>query len=62
MHYGTATAIREQRAIVLEAAYTTHPERFVRIKPQPPLLPTAVWINPPPKETPLIRSRRAEVA
>src|ERR1022692_4869852 len=26
-----------------------HPERFVRKPPQPPALPTAVWINPPPK-------------
>ena len=50
VHYGRAAAIREQRAIILEAAYIAHPERFVRVKPQPPLLPTAVWINPPQKE------------
>ena len=50
VHYGTATAIREQRMNVLAAAYATHPERFVRAKPQPPLLPTAVWINPPALE------------
>src|ERR1022692_807483 len=29
--------------------YAAHPERFVRKPPQPPALPTAVWINPPPK-------------
>lgn len=51
VHYGIATAIRAQRRVVLEAAYAAHPERFVRIPPQPPLLPTAVWINPPQKET-----------
>src|ERR1019366_8267145 len=47
VHYGRASAIREQRAVVLSAAYAAHPERFVRIIPQPPLLPTSVWINPP---------------
>ena len=28
-------------------AYAAHPERFVRKPPQPPILPHAVWINPP---------------
>ena len=50
VHYGLAAGIREQRAKVLEAAYTAHPERFVRAKPQPPKLPTAVWINAPANE------------
>lgn len=50
VHYGRAMAIRDQRAVVLNAAYAAHPERFVRVAPQPPLLPTAVWINPPAKE------------
>lgn len=35
---------------VLEAAYAAHPERFVRAMPQPPPLPTTVWIYPPAKE------------
>lgn len=35
---------------VLEAAHAAHPERFIRAMPQPPTLPTAVWINPPAKE------------
>jgi hypothetical protein len=30
-------------------AYAVHPERFVRKPPQPPALPTEVWINLPPK-------------
>ena len=50
VHYGLAEEVREQRARVLEAAYASNPERFVRGQPQPPKLPTAVWINPP--ETP----------
>ena len=28
-----------------------HPERFVKKPPQPPILPHAVWINPPKKES-----------
>jgi len=35
---------------VLDAAYATRPERFVRRPPAPPALPTAAWINKP-KET-----------
>ena len=42
VHYGLATAIREQHAAVLKAAYAAHQERFLRAKPQPPALPTAV--------------------
>jgi hypothetical protein len=45
VHYGLAAGIREQRAAVPEAAYAAHPEHFIRAKPQPPALPTAVWIN-----------------
>jgi putative transposase len=47
VHYGTATHIRAQRSIVLTAAYHAHPERFVRKPPEPPVLPTGSWINPP---------------
>jgi putative transposase len=47
VHYGTATEIRQQRGLVLNAAYHTHPERFVRKPPEPPALPTSSWINPP---------------
>ena len=50
MHYGLAAGIRDQRAVVLAAAYAAHPERFIRARPTPPALPTAVWINPPVKE------------
>jgi transposase InsO family protein len=50
VHYGTADLVREQRAITLTQAYAAHPERFGR-RPQPPTLPTAVWINEPHPET-----------
>jgi putative transposase len=51
VHYGRAGAVREKRAIVLNAAYAEHPERFVHEPPQPPALPTAVWINQPEEDT-----------
>ena len=50
MHAGQAAAAREQRQQVLTAAYTAHPERFVKGRPHPAVLPHAVWINPPVKQ------------
>jgi len=47
VHHGTAVAVRENRQVVLDAAYRDHPERFVRRPPTPPLLPQEVWINKP---------------
>lgn len=47
VHFGRAHAVRERRAVTLDRAYLAHPERFVRSKPAPPQLPTAVWINRP---------------
>jgi putative transposase len=38
------------RQVVLDAAYSAHPERFVRKPPRPPELPSQVWINKPPLE------------
>jgi len=52
LHYGRAEAIRVQRGSVLDAAYATHPERFVAKPPTPPQLPEIAWINEPPKDTP----------
>jgi putative transposase len=54
VHYGTATEIREQRAVVLDAAYAANPTRFSR-RPTPPKLPTVAWINEPSREA-LIQS------
>jgi len=47
VHYGQAEAVCARRADVLAAAYRAHPERFVRRPPHVPMLPPAVWINPP---------------
>lgn len=46
VHHGTAGQIRAMRAEVLADAHARHPHRFRR-PPQPPTLPTAVWINRP---------------
>ncbi len=47
VHHGHAGAVREQRAVILSAAYQAHPERFVRHPPMPPKIPSNSWINPP---------------
>lgn len=49
VHSQRAELVRDRRQHTLDAAYAEHPERFVRKPPQPPALPTEVWINPPPK-------------
>ena len=51
VYYGTAPEIRQQRAVVLDAAYQAHPERFVQGRPTPPPLPDTVYINPPQEAT-----------
>jgi putative transposase len=51
VHYGRAELVRARRVAVLTAAYAAHPERFVGKPPQPPALPTAVWINQPKEDT-----------
>ena len=47
VHYGQVECVRTARQHVLAAAYVAHPERFVRRPPAPPVVPAAVWINPP---------------
>jgi len=47
LHYGEASFVVASRGQILQSAYATHPERFVNGIPQPPQLPSAVWINPP---------------
>jgi hypothetical protein len=47
LQYGGAEKVIEDRAEVLQEAYATHPERFVRGCPQRQVVPTEVWINPP---------------
>jgi putative transposase len=55
VHYGTATEIRAQRTVTLDAAYAANPARFRHRRPQPPKLPTVAWINEPTPEA-LIKS------
>jgi putative transposase len=47
VHFGEAQAVLAQRQAVLDAAYQTHPDRFVRRPPKPLPLPSEVWINKP---------------
>lgn len=47
VHHGQAEGVIEYRRQVLQTAYATHPERFVRGEPSPPELPAEVWINKP---------------
>jgi hypothetical protein len=47
VHYGLAQEPNDARWNTLLAAYSAHPERFVKKPPEPPSLPDAVWINPP---------------
>jgi putative transposase len=51
VHYGRAATVLQVRHRTRLAAYVAHPERFVKGPPRPETLPTAVWINPPPKTT-----------
>ena len=53
VHYGNAQDVLRSRQEVLDAAYTAHPERFVRRAPVPLQLPREVWINPPEPKTSL---------
>jgi putative transposase len=47
VHYGLAPEVRENRQLVLDAAFAAHPDRFVRRPPVPLPLPKEVWINKP---------------
>lgn len=52
VHYGRAGRVTKIRQMTLDAAYELHPERFVSKTPKAPVLPQAVWINPPKKDQP----------
>lgn len=47
VHYGKTREVLQVRQTTLNLAYAAHPERFVRKTPEPPIVPDAVWINPP---------------
>jgi putative transposase len=55
VHYGTASEVRAQRQVTLDAAYAANPSRFRHRPPAPPKLPTVAWINEPAQES-LIKS------
>lgn len=48
VHFGLASEVVAQRQIVLDAAFRSHPERFVRKPPMQAPPPLKVWINKPP--------------
>jgi len=52
VYFGHAERMQLERARVLQAAYTAHPERFVRHLPVPPQLPGVAWINKPAEVSP----------
>jgi putative transposase len=52
VHHGRAAETRNTRALVLNKAYTAHPERFVNKPPTPPPLPEPAWINKPQEVNP----------
>ena len=51
VHHHRTQSVLDQRGRTLQAAWTRHPERFVRGIPKPDPLPEAVWINPPVTST-----------
>ena len=51
VHYGLAGAMRQRRQATLDAAFLAHPMRFKHKAPKLADMPSAVWINPPPKES-----------
>ena len=46
VHHHRTRSVLDQRGRTLQAAWTRHPERFVRGVPKPDSLPEAVWIQP----------------
>ena len=50
--HGRIAEVAARRQTALDAAYATHPERFVKGAPKVALPPTTVAINPPPPEPP----------
>ncbi len=52
IHFGQTDTINVDRQTGLDAAFLNTPKRFVRQRPKPPQIPTAVWINPPKKTEP----------
>lgn len=47
VHYGQTGDVYAARQEILDQAFHSNPERFVKKPPEPPRKPTAAWINPP---------------
>ena len=47
VHCGQADEVYAARQKTLDGAFQSNPERFVKKPSEPPLKPTAAWINPP---------------
>jgi putative transposase len=52
VHYCLAAGMRVIRQDTLDAAFAANPNGFKNKRPVLSAIPTAAWINPPPKETP----------
>jgi putative transposase len=50
VHDGSWEQVRDARQLVLNAAYSAHPERFGHGRPHAPELPKRAWINHPPSK------------
>jgi putative transposase len=50
VHYGQAELVHATRQKTLDHAFRANPIRFVNKAPEPPHMPTAVWINPPARK------------
>jgi putative transposase len=50
VHYGLVAETIERRALVLDAAFLAHPERFPRGRPAPATPPNEAWIKKPNPE------------
>jgi len=48
--HGSAHALITTRQAALDVAFAAYPSRFKGRRPAPAKLPTAAWINPPPKK------------
>jgi hypothetical protein len=51
MSASSSAVVPENCQWLLRAVYAAHPERFVQKPPQLPVLPHAVWINPPKEQS-----------
>ena len=59
VHYGPAEQVRQQQAVTLDAAFQSHPERFVSKPPTPPRIPEP---HPRPVSTGLTAAPRNRIA